>query len=89
MKFTVLWSRSAEAKLADLWLHTSDRDVLSRAAATIDAVLRNDAHLAGESRTRGRRILHEPPLGIIFEVHLADRRVLVVEVWRFAGRKTP
>ncbi len=36
----------------------------------------------------GRRILFEPPLAVTFKVVPEDRLVRVLEVWRFAKRKS-
>jgi hypothetical protein len=86
MKFTVTWSPTAEMRLADKWMVTDDRAALSRAAFGIDALLAKEADQAGASRDGGRRILHVPPLGIIYTVNVADRTVLVLNVWQYSGR---
>jgi hypothetical protein len=83
MTFTVLWSCYAEAKLANLWLRGRNRQAISDAADKIDDTLRENADTAGESRTGDRRVFHEPPLGVMFSVDLADRKVLVLDVWQY------
>jgi hypothetical protein len=40
MKYTVLWVRRAEAKLAHIWNKAVDRTKVARAANAIDADLR-------------------------------------------------
>src|SRR5438552_1310971 len=86
MKFTVTWSRNAERKLARRWMAASDRRSVTQAANSIDTQLAQDPLNAGESRSGNRRILHEPPLGVIFSVVEADRTVLVLDVWKYDKR---
>ncbi len=82
MSFTVVWKKSAENELADLWVkHPRDRAHLTNAANQIDAVLRTDPHLLGDSHSESTRVLLVPPLGVIFRVAEADRLVRVLAVW--------
>jgi hypothetical protein len=83
MNFTVSWSAEAEARLAQAWLSATDRHVISEVANRIDSILQRDAHDIGESRVENRRILHEPPLGVVFSVDVENRRVLVLDLWRY------
>ena len=83
MKYTVVWSAEAEARLAEIWLSAPDRKAVSKLAARIDALLRDDAHMVGESREGSRRIVLEPPLGAAFSVNQDDRFVLVLEIWLY------
>ncbi len=83
MKYQVAWSLAAERQLAELWLDGELRPQLAALAATLDARLSRDAHEVGESRLGLRRIVHEPPLGAIFRCDEADRRVIVLYLWRF------
>jgi hypothetical protein len=53
MKFTVLWSRNAEDKLALLWLSSVDRRAVTDATNKIDIALSAQAETAGESRPAG------------------------------------
>jgi plasmid stabilization system protein ParE len=86
MNYTVVWKPEAERRLADLWLAASDRAAVTRAANRIDQLLQTNPDQQGESRGRGRRILIEAPLGILFVVKPADRIVQVLTVWRFKTR---
>jgi hypothetical protein len=83
MKFTVLWTASAQSRLAAIWLQASDRAAVTKAARAIDVALRLDAQHLGESRAGRRRIAHETPLGAIFSVNVSARAVLVLDVWRY------
>lgn len=86
MTYTVLWVPGAEQELASLWLSAPDRVALSEAANAIDGLLRTDPEGRGESREAGRRILVEPPLGVIFSINEGDRTVLILTVWRINRR---
>ena len=86
MTFTVTWSGNAESRLARLWTNAPNRNAVTNAANAIDAILRTDAQNVGESRTDNRRIVHEPPLGVIFSVSVHDRKVTVLDVWRYEER---
>ena len=73
---------------------TTKRDTLfhqlqtvTRAASTIDKFLAFEPEQVGESRTADRRILLEPPLGVIYEVSIPDRTVSVLTVWQFRQRR--
>jgi hypothetical protein len=82
MKFTVIWKAVAENRLAALWVDAdpADRPAITAAANAIDAKLRVDPHLLGESRPGGRRILFERPLVVTFEVREPDRTASVLTV---------
>ncbi len=86
MNFTVHWSPYPESKLTEIWTHAPDRPQITEAADKIDQRLALDAQAIGESRSGNRRILHEPPLGVIFSVNVDDRTVLVLDVWRYGHR---
>jgi hypothetical protein len=55
---------------------------VAAAGDEIDAILREDAHLRGESRQGRVRILFIAPLAIDFEVVQDDRVARVLTVWR-------
>jgi hypothetical protein len=86
MRFTVTCKPSAEQELAQLWLNGRDRPAITAAANAIDALLRVDPQVEGESRPDGTRVLFMPPLGVRFEVHDQDRLVEIVKFWRFRAR---
>lgn len=82
MKFAVLWRPSTERDLADLWNNAPDRTDVTAAADALDAALSRDPLAVGESRGGTTRIAFEPPLAILFDVNLDDRKVVVWDVWR-------
>jgi hypothetical protein len=84
--YTVRWVQSALDALADVWTQATDRNAITTAVTRIDralAVLPDDQ---GESRDEGRRILLEPPLGVIYTVDHDHRTVVVSDVWAFSKR---
>lgn len=86
MSFTVVWKPEAERRLAEIWTDAADRNAVTRAAGIIDRALGDDPESLGESRNEGRRVLLEPPLGVIYRVSPADRMVTVVAVWTYERR---
>ena len=83
MKYTVMWAKSAEDHLADLWLQAEDRESIRRASDELDALLAERPHLVGESRSANTRIAFVSPVGMEYEISDADRTVLVLAVWTF------
>lgn len=80
MTYSVTWLPAAEQELAELWLTAPDRAAVTEAANTIDELLRKNAAHEGESRSRGRRILFSPPLGVIYRVQSGTRHAIVLHV---------
>jgi hypothetical protein len=83
MKYTVLWVRRAEAKLAQIWNQAADRTDVTQAANTIDTELHADPDNCGESRPDNLRIFIVSPLAVTFRIEADDRIVRVIDVWRF------
>jgi hypothetical protein len=82
MKYSVTWLLSAQNDLADLWLAASDRQAVTDAANFIDASLRRDPLVCGESRLGKTRVMFVSPLGVYFDVYELDLRVVVRAVWQ-------
>ncbi len=87
MKYTVVWTPSAEQHLAVLWLDSARRAEITKAADTLDKQLRINPELQGEQRNEGDRVLFNPPLGILFEITEEDRMVRVLAVWEIKKRR--
>jgi hypothetical protein len=79
--FTVVWVRSALDELATLWnaAESSDRTAITSAANRIDNLLSKNPYEQGESRPKGRRILIDLPLVVIYEIREQDRMVRVLQ----------
>jgi len=89
MRYTVLWTHTAEQDLAAIWMDARDRNSVTSAASSLDALLREQADTQGESRYGNVRIMFAPPLGVEFEVLEEDRTVYVLAVWAFqTGRSS-
>lgn len=81
MTFTVEWSDAALDALATIWLAASNRNAVTVAAHAVDQTLADDADTVGWGVFDTVREYHQPPLGVEFEVILADTRVWVLLVW--------
>jgi hypothetical protein len=82
--YTVFFTARARDELAQTWL-SADASMRARITAASDELERNlrfRPNDIGESRDQGRRIAFSGPLGMIFRVHEADRKVVVLHVWR-------
>lgn len=82
MTFTVVWRRTAERALAEIWLSADDRQAVTEASDAMDALLRSDPLAVGESRRGHTRILTVLPLSVYYDVHEEDRLVAVWAVWQ-------
>ena len=60
MRYTVVWTRSAQDELAKLWIDAGDGSAVAAAADSIDAQLRDDASTKGLSVSEGIRGLFAP-----------------------------
>lgn len=83
MKWTVVWTQSAERELANLWVNAADRAVVTAAGDAIDAQLRRDPFATSESRGGSKRIMMEAPLAVAYDVSPNDIMVTVWAVWTF------
>jgi hypothetical protein len=79
--WTVVWVKSAEGELADLWTTAPDRQAVTDAANAIDRELRIDADRKGVPHDSGR-VLTVPPLAVHFMVYPDDCLVKVTQVKR-------
>jgi hypothetical protein len=81
MRYTVLWTPTAEQELAAIWTASADRSAVTAASKEIDRTLSVDPELKGEVSFDTVRTLVVDPLGVDFEVVEADRIVYVLAVW--------
>lgn len=86
MNYTVVWQHTAEQKLAELWTQAADRNAITAAANTIDAVLAQDPYSQSESRSGSTRIMIMAPLAVLFDLDEPNRNVSVWAVWQPFGR---
>ena len=83
MKYMVRWLPAAEQELAALWLASTKRAEVTRAAHLIDEVLKQTPEQTGESRSDDLRVHFEPPLAVLFRVSPDDLLVEVAHVWEY------
>lgn len=77
---TVVWVSSAEAELAEIWLASASRELVTSATYAIDQALARDAESAGNPLAEGLRAFDSPPLRVLFEILDDDRLVRVLKV---------
>jgi hypothetical protein len=80
MRFTVVWTDSALAELAAIWLNAKDREAVRKASDRIDAELRIHPNRMGRAHPRGRRTVIIRPLAVTFKVDEQDCKVVVTWV---------
>jgi hypothetical protein len=83
MTFFVTWLPGALARLADIWMASTDRAAVTAASHRLDQRLAADPVNEGESRGGTDRIAFEAPLQILFRVDAANRTVHVTAVGPF------
>jgi len=82
MTFTVVWKPRQKRHLAEIWISSSDRAAVTRAADEIDRRLRLLPLEEGESREGEFRLLLIDPLGCKYQVLEDDRIVKIVRIWK-------
>ena len=88
MIYTVLWLPETEQELAKIWLQSNDQNRVAAAANEIDKILQHQPEELGESRDGERRIVFSPPLGVMFVINKADKKVYIINVWKFQERSS-
>jgi hypothetical protein len=80
-RFTVVWSRSAMARLAELWVdNPAVRQEITDAADQIDRALAQAPESVGISVSARSRLVVHPPLSVLFWISSSDRQVRVIYV---------
>lgn len=81
-RYTVAWYADAQDQLASIWIDAPDRNAVSSAADSLDRELATDPERKGRPVGDRLRVLHEPPLEVLFDVIEPDRLVRVLTVRR-------
>jgi plasmid stabilization system protein ParE len=81
-RYTVVWHRSTQDELAEIWTVARDRNAVTAAVHIIDVELTHDAATKGVDVSEGLRAFFAPPLRVLFTVDEGDRLVEVVRVRR-------
>ena len=80
-KYTVIWSKSTEGHLADLWTDNPKiREEITAASRTIDQALAWVPADVGISVSEHARLIAVYPLAVLYLIHEMDRQVHVVNV---------
>jgi hypothetical protein len=80
-RFTVVWSRSAKSRLAELWLdNPAIRREITAAADQIDRALAQAPESIGMSVSSRSRLAVHPPLSVLFWISPSDRQVRVIYI---------
>jgi hypothetical protein len=83
-RYTVAWSESAKARLAELWLENpAIREEITEAADHIDRTLARAPETVGIMASPRARLAVQPPLAFLFLTFAEDRqvRVIYVKIW--------
>ena len=84
--FEVIWMPEAQAELEEVWRRTGDRDAILLAVWAIEAALRDNPAVVGESRPDEQRVTFARPLGVRFRVFADAGRVNIGSVWYFRSQ---
>jgi mRNA-degrading endonuclease RelE of RelBE toxin-antitoxin system len=79
-RYTVVWVKSAEDELVEIWIASSERNAIAAATHEIDRQLATDPASKGEPLNEGLRAIHIAPLRAIYSVSDDDRIVEIVVV---------
>jgi hypothetical protein len=80
-RFTVVWSRSAKRRLAELWLdNPAIRREVTEAADQIDRALAQVPTTIGISVSPRSRLVVHPPLSVLYWISENDKQVRVIHV---------
>jgi len=82
MKYTVVWTTTAENELGELWLQSADRQSVSDAANRLEVELKRDPTGSSIVLSEKYREIYLKPLLMVFSVSEADRKVTVASVGR-------
>lgn len=80
MTYTVVWTENAQSDLLRLWLESTNRALITRAADAIDPTLRIDPVLRGETYSASTRLLTIPPLLVLYRIVEEDRMVRILSI---------
>ena len=79
-KFIVVWHKSAEDHLAELWITSLAPNTVTRSADSIEQALRENPDTLGDPLWNNTRIVYKYPLQVLFRVRPGDRIVEVLRV---------
>ena len=80
MSYRVVWDDAALAQLDEIWNESFDKEGIQNTATRTDTELTFNPLEAGESRSRGYRVMFKFPLVVWFHVVERLREVQVLHV---------
>jgi hypothetical protein len=80
MSYSVDWTGDALAALTAVWIHSSNRQSVTLAQASLDQILSADPFGRGKAVSEGLYAIEIHPLRVQFEVSEIERIVTVVSV---------
>ncbi len=84
MKYRVLFTKSAQSELAQIWIDAEDRAAVTAASFAVQGLLESRPLQTGESRKSSvNRIVIAPPLLFEYIVIEDDKKVRVIHVRLF------
>lgn len=83
MKWTVVWLKEAEEKLANAWLNSTEKVAIAEASNRIEGLLRLSPEKCGTKYDQHLRLLICHPLAIIFSIDEPNRIVRILGVQAF------
>ncbi|WP_020468301.1 hypothetical protein [Zavarzinella formosa] len=90
MNYLVLWTANAENDLADVWIHSANRDRLAELSNQLDEILSLNAETHGTLEFDTVYTIELEILAVEYEVIAEDRHVNVLAVWdTVKGRPDP
>ena len=79
-KFTVVWHKTAEDSLAELWVTSLAPSIITKTANSIEEDLKVDPESVGHPLMYEVRFVRRYPLVVLFRVKPDDRLVEVLKV---------
>jgi hypothetical protein len=70
----------AQDQLTDLWLNSTNRNLVTRASHQIDHLLSTDPDRQGVA-FYGDRLLVVPPLQVVYRIDTDDMQVVIEMIW--------
>ena len=89
MRYIVEWNDDVVREYQAIHEVAPDPGKVYRAVEAIDEELQDDPAVKGESRPDGLRITFAKPIGVLYHVVEAKRKVFVVGIWRTDRPPTP
>ena len=79
-KWTVVWEKSAETKLGDIWFAVGQIPRITEASYEIDRDLKSDPMRHGSPLSEGLFVIERPPLRAVFVLSEEDMLVRVLSL---------